>query len=135
MRDTSSSIIGPGLNMFMMWWICCITNTEQTSENMYLIHLWHTKCSTLAEVRWPFGTWCMWCVRSFFIVYKNLLAKFIQGFPYWGDGGVRPNNQKFTQSTPPHQIFIPSHQKSIQSNKKIKTSFLAVVIAPVPFLF
>ena len=31
----------------------------------------------------------MWCARSFFIVYKNLLAKFIQGFPYWVDGGVR----------------------------------------------
>ena len=29
-------------------------------------------------------------------------------------------------------LFLP-HQKPIQSNKKIKTSFLAVVIAPVPF--
>ena len=41
-------------------------------------------------------------------------------------GGVPPTNQKFAHPPPPHQIFIPSHQKSSQSNKKIKTSFLAV---------
>ena len=68
---------------------------------------------------------------------KNLLAKFIQDFLYWcGEGvlGSPPTNQKFSHSPPPHQIFIPSLQKSIQPNKKIKTSFLAVVIASVPFL-
>ena len=43
-------------------------------------------------------------------------------------------NQKFTHLPTPHQIFIPSHQKPMQPNKKIKISFLAVVIAPVPFL-
>ena len=64
----------------------------------------------------------------------SLMAKFIQGFPYWGVG-ESPTNQQFAHSPPPHQIFIPSHQKSIQPNKKIKMSFLAVVIAPVPFLF
>ena len=41
------------LNMFMMWYIYCITNTEETSENIYHIYLWHTKCLNLAEVRWP----------------------------------------------------------------------------------
>ena len=40
--------------------------------------------------------------------------------------GGPPTNQKFAHSPPPHQIFIPSQQKSSQSNKKIKTSFLAV---------
>ena len=76
----------------------------------------------------------MWCAWSFFIVYENLLAKFIQGFPCWG-AGESPNQQKFADLPRSHQIFIPFHQKSIQSNKKIKTSFLTVVIAPVPFLF
>ena len=42
-------------------------------------------------------------------------------------------NQKFAHSPLPHQIFIPFDQKSIQPNKKIKASILAVVIAPVPF--
>ena len=76
----------------------------------------------------------MMYVMCFLIVYKNLFAKFIQGFPYWGMG-VSSTNQKFAHSPPSHQIFIPSHQKSIQSNKKIKTSFLAVVIPPAAFLF
>ena len=54
-------------------------------------------------------------------------SKFIHCFPYWGDGGVPPpTNQKFSHSPPPHQICVPSHQKSSQPNKKIKTSFLAV---------
>ena len=35
----------------------------------------------------------------------------------------------------PTKILFPPHQRSIQSNRKVKTSFLAVVIAPVPFLF
>ena len=51
-----------------------------------------------------------------------------------GGWGSPPTNQKFAHSPPPNQIFIPSHQKSIQPNKKI-TSLLAIVIAPVPFLF
>ena len=33
------------------------------------------------------------------------------------------------------KFLFPSHQKLIQLNKKIKMSFLAVVVAPVPFLF
>ena len=59
----------------------------------------------------------------------------MQGFPYWGNGGVPPTNQKFAHLPPPHQIFIPSHQKLIQPNEKIKTLLLVVVIAAVPFLF
>ena len=35
----------------------------------------------------------------------------------------------------PTNVLFPPHQKSIQPNRKMKTSFLAVVIAPVPFLF
>ena len=49
--------------------------------------------------------------------------------------GSPPTNQKFVHSVPLHRIFIPSHQNSIQPNSKIKTSLLAVVIAPVPYLF
>ena len=35
----------------------------------------------------------------------------------------------------PTKLLFPAHQKSIQRNKKIKMSFLAVNIAPVPILF
>ena len=59
----------------------------------------------------------MWCARSFFIVYENLLVRFVQDFLYWGDGGVLSNNNKFGHLPTPHQIFIPSHRKSIQPNK------------------
>ena len=34
-----------------------------------------------------------------------------------------------------HQRFISSTEKQISCFKPIKTSFLAAVIAPVPFLF
>ena len=33
------------------------------------------------------------------------------------------------------KFLFPPEEKSIQPNKTIKTTFLAVVIAPVPFLF
>ena len=54
----------------------------------------------------------------------------------WGVGGGvgPPTTKNLLIHPPPHQIFIPSHQKSIEPNKKIKTSFLAIVIAPVAFL-
>ena len=55
-------------------------------------------------------------------------------FPIWGIGEFT-TKQKFAHSPHPHQICIPSHQKSIQPNKIIKTLVLTVVIAPVPFLF
>ena len=35
-----------------------------------------------------------------------------------GGWGSPPSNQKFAHSPTPHQIFIPSHQKSIQPNTK-----------------
>ena len=50
-------------------------------------------------------------------------------------GGMGESPHQTNSAHLPHQIFIPSHQKSIQPNKKIKTSFLVVVIAPIPFLF
>ena len=50
----------------------------------------------------------------------------------WGSPAT---NQKFAHSAPLHQIFIPSHQKSIQPNRKIKTSLLAVVLLLFHFYF
>ena len=47
-------------------------------------------------------------------------------FPTGGMAGSPPTNQKFAHSLPPHEIFITSHQKSSQPNKKVKTSFLAL---------
>ena len=49
--------------------------------------------------------------------------------------GESPQQPKFAHLPPRHQIFLPYPQKSVQPNKKVKTSVLAVVIAPVPFLF
>ena len=57
-------------------------------------------------------------------------------FPTGGMGAVPRTSQKFTHSpTLPTKFLFPPVQKSIQPNKKTKTSFLAVVIAPVPFWF
>ena len=52
-----------------------------------------------------------------------------------GDMGESSHQPKICSFTPSPPNFYSSHQKSIQPNKKIKTSFLAVVIAPVTFLF
>ena len=49
-------------------------------------------------------------------------------FRNWGDVGSPPSSEKFAHCPSPHR-------KSIEPNNKIKSSFLAVVIAPVPFLF
>ena len=51
----------------------------------------------------------------------------------WG-GGSPPNQPKMCSFLP--SAPLPHHPSpSIQPNKKIKASFLAVVIAPEPFLF
>ena len=68
-----------------------------------------------------------------------------QSFPYWGIVGTLPTSQKFTHP-PPHKIPPPniySPYQRLNSPIKsqfscynpIKASFLAVAIAPVPFLF
>ena len=68
-------------------------------------------------------------------LYMKTCWQSLYGVFRTGGMGESPNNKKFAHLPPPHQIFIPSHQKSIQPNKKIKASVLAVVIVPVPFLF
>ena len=71
-------------------------NTEQTSENIYHIYLWHTKCSSLVEV------------------YIERV------FPNEGMGGSSSTSQKFTHSPLPHQIFIPSLAKVNSTQEKNK---------------
>ena len=93
---------------------------------------------------------------------KKIEFKFIsfgRVFPTEGDGGSSPNSQKFNypppapgrqispNSLPPHQIVIspppplppqsqfPTTKQQFPSYNSIKTAFLAVVIAPAPFLF
>ena len=41
-------------------------DTVHTNENLYHIYLQHTKCSNLAEVRWPFG-------HMMYMMYTKLL--------------------------------------------------------------
>ena len=67
----------------------------------------------------------------------------IQVFPYWGNGGnTHPpptpsphTSQKLALFLLSTKFLLPLQQKSIQPDKKIKTSFSAVFIAPLPFLF
>ena len=94
---------------------------------------------------------------------KKIELKFIsfgRVFPTEGDGGSSPNSQKFNHPPlpqeeksppnrlPPHQIIIsppphptppqsqfPTTKQQFSSYNSIKTAFLAVVIAPAPFLF
>ena len=69
----------------------------------------------------------VWDVHGAFSLYKNLLAKFIQDFPYCRDGKnllIHPLPTKF---------LFPPTKSQFNPIKKIKASFLAVVIAPVPF--
>ena len=97
---------------------------------MYTIYICDTQSAQiLQKLHGHFGTWCMWCVRSFFILYKNLLAKFMQGFPYWGMG-----ESSLQQKICSFKFLFPPTKSQFKLIKKIKT-FLAVVIVPVPFLF
>ena len=66
------------------------------------------------------------------------------GFSLLEGMGESPHQPKFLRSEKflcsflrflPTKYLFPPHQKSIQPNKKIKTSFSVVVTAPVPFLF
>ena len=72
-----------------------------------------------------------------YLLYIMPVGKVYTGFSLlWGGGWESPHtNQKIAYLPFHHQIFIPSNQKSIQFNKKLKPSVLAVVIALVPFLF
>ena len=62
---------------------------------------------------------------------KNILAKFIQGFPYYDDGGVPPPTKNFLIQPLPTRFLFPPTKSQLNPIKKI--SFLAVVTAPVPF--
>ena len=72
-----------------------------------------------------------------------------QGFPYWGEMGgvprpvekllIPPSTEKIplpNKFPPPlYQRFSASTKKQFSCYNPIKASFLAVVIAPIPFLF
>ena len=89
-------------------------NRQVKTYTTYICGTKCSKCSNLAEVRWPLWYTLVWCPRSFFIVYKNLLANVIQGFPYWGDGGVPPTTKN----------LLPSKVDSTQwKNKNITFSW------------
>ena len=63
----------------------------------------------------------MWCAQSFFIVYKNLLARFVQGFPYWEDGGVPPPTKNLLIHPLPTKFLFPptESQFNLIKNKNI----------------
>ena len=77
---------------YVVQWLAKIAVRRPQLKPLYAIYIGHTESAKILHKEdGHFGTWCVWCARSFFIVCKSLLAKFIQGFPYWGeDGGVLP---------------------------------------------
>ena len=65
----------------------------------------------------------MWCARSFFIVYKNLLAKFIQGLPYWGYEEVPPRTKNLLNYPIPTKFLFPPTKSQFNPIKKNKNIF------------
>ena len=55
--------------------------------------------------------------RASLLYIKTCWQSLYSVFPT-GKMGESPHQQKFAHSLPPQQIFIPSHRKSIQPNKK-----------------
>ena len=85
----------------------------------------------LAEVRWPlWHTMYVMCTDLLHCIEKPV-GKVYTGFSLLEGWGSPPTTKKkkFAHSPPPHQIFISSHQKSIQSNEKIKGSFSCTIFA------
>ena len=113
-----------------------------TDKWKFIPYLWHTKYSNLAEDG-HLGTWYMWCTGSFFIVNKSLLAKFfhicICIIHIWVSLACRKVCSRSTWKNSPRPNFysLPTNsQFSLnKSYNPTKTSFLAVVIALVAFLF
>ena len=119
------------LNMFMIHDKLLMINLLQTlnrQKKIYTIYICDTQSAQILE-------YDVCDVHGASSLYIKACWQSLCGFSLLGGWGSLPTNQKFGHSPPPQQMFIPSHEKSIQPNQKIKTSFLAVVIAPVPFLF
>ena len=73
-----------------------------------------------------------------YVMYTEVVYRF---FPTGGMGGILTappsphTSQKLALFLLSTKFLLPLQQKSIQLDKKIKTSFSAVFIAPLPFLF
>ena len=51
-------------------------------------------------------------------LYKNMLAKFIQGFPYWWDGGVPPPIKNLLIHPLPTKFLFPPRKTQFNPIKK-----------------
>ena len=76
-------------------------------------------------------------MRTKFLIF-GISHHSLQGFPYWGMtwGVSPPTSRKFAHSPPvdfPHKKSIPPTKQQFPSYNPIKTAFLAVVIASIPF--
>ena len=115
-------------------WYDKFIDTEQTSKNIYHTHLWHTKCSNLAEVRWKLShmiytmyTKLLHCIEK--PVGEVLLYMYMYNVRRMGGEpplvknlliSPTPPPPPLTWKNPPHQIFIPlfpPHLKSIPPTK------------------
>ena len=63
----------------------------------------------------------MWYAQSFFIVYKNLLANFIQNFPTdgMGESPHQPKICSFSPSPPNFYSLPPKFNSTQQQNKNV----------------
>ena len=66
-------------------------------------------------------------------MYNMYMYNMYIGFSLLGDGGSRPHQPNIC-SFPPNFCFLPS-KSQFNPIKRIKTLFLAVVIAPVATIF
>ena len=97
---------------YVVQWLAKIAVRRPQLKPLCAIYICHPESAKILQKEdGHFGTWCVWCARSFFIVYKNLLAKFIQGFPYWrggGDGGVLPPTKNLHIHPLPTKLYTYS---------------------------
>ena len=117
-----------------------------------LFYLWYWM--SLGRFWFHVNIYCKICLDSSNAGGKGWTQS-LQGFPYWGvypTAPLPPHQSRICSFSPPpgkispvdspHQIFIhpvpevnfPPLNNNFHVNP-IKTSFLAVVISPVPFLF
>ena len=108
MRDTllrdTTAIIGPDETCSWCDKFILLQRLNRQVK-IYTIYI----CDTYSAQIFHFGTWCMWCARSFFIVYKSLLAKFIQDFLCWENEGVPPRTTNLLiHPVPTKFLFAPT---------------------------
>ena len=99
-----------------------VVQTLNRQVKIHTIYILDTQSAQiLQKLDGHFGTWCMSSARSFLIVYKNLLARFVQGVLYWENGGVPPPTKSLLIHPLPTKFLFPptESQFNLIKNKNI----------------